>query len=567
MEFQDARRLTGPSFLSLRPLVVVELGCAPGDEADRAVALYREELARMRAALGLASEIEPVVFRHAKGVVVGYEAPIDVMLAHAEASEWAGMSAAERSLGRAALALEPKRTEIAEMLRAQARPRLLALAEEARRRSLPFSWDDELVSVGAGARSRSFSPSALPAPEEVDWASLGAVPVALVTGTNGKTTSSRLLSRVMREAGRAVGNTSTDGVVIGDETVERGDWTGPAAARLVLRDPRTELAVLETARGGILRRGLAVDSADVALITNVSDDHLGGYGIDDLDTMTRVKGVVAEIVPERGVVVLNAKDPHLHALASRVAARVVFFADLDAGDAETRARIERHVAAGGEVVVAEGDRVVVRGPGGARVVTGVSSLPITFGGAARFNVENVLGVVAAAIALGARDDAVARALVGFRVSDNPHRGQLHERHGVRVLLDFGHNPEAVRAVLRLVAALIEARPGRLFVVTGSAGDRSDDEIVAVAQAIAAAGPERVLVRELHAYLRGRAVGDVPRLFGEAFERAGIGAERFAVVESEVAALESLFREARPGDVIAVLVHVDRDPVRAFLASE
>ena len=170
------------------------------------------------------------------------------------------------------------------------------------------------------------------------WDSAGRIPVALITGTNGKTTTTRLLARVAREAGKKVGMSSSDTVTIGTNVIEQGDWTGPAAARIVLRSHEVDFAVLETARGGILRRGLAVDEADAAIITNVSEDH-SGYGIDDLDQMAQVKAVTVRAVKKGGTVVLNAHDRRLVALIPSLAAEVTLFADLDREDAGAREAI------------------------------------------------------------------------------------------------------------------------------------------------------------------------------------------------------------------------------------
>src|SRR5690606_22265348 len=150
------------------------------------------------------------------------------------------------------------------------------LAAEAKERGVPLLWDDSEVSLGAGARSATFARSAIPDVADVEWSSLGTIPIALVTGTNGKTTTTRLLARIAREAGLRPGATSSDCITVGDEVIEQGDWTGPAAARTVLRRKDVDVALLETARGGLLRRGLAMDSCDVALVTNVSEDHTGG---------------------------------------------------------------------------------------------------------------------------------------------------------------------------------------------------------------------------------------------------------------------------------------------------
>ena len=517
MRLVDTRRLTGPNHLARTPLVLVEVGLDEGETVEHALAAYRSELARMRAALGLPTDVEVIHRGHTGGAVFGYEVPIDVMLAWAEISEWAAESAAELLAKREPHALEPKRGEIEAMLIRDRNPKLLALVHEARTRNLPLLWDDELVTLGSGRRSASFAKDALPDVGAVAWETLGSIPTALVTGTNGKTTSSRLLARIATEAGLCVGTTSTGGITVGAETLEDGDWTGPAAARIVLRRTDVDLAVLETARGGILRRGLAVDACDVALVTNVSDDHIGLYGIDDVAAMARVKGVVAEAVRTDGTAVLNAADPRLVALAGELACNVTFFADLDAGGAAARKVVADHRARGKRVVFAEGGEIrSANGPDQEAIVR-VDAVPITFGGAARYNVENLLGAVATAEALGLAREAIVRGVVGFAMRDNPGRGQVIDCDGVTLVIDFGHNPDGVRAIMQLVSSLRSAGKernarnvqGRLTVVTGSPGDRSDQEIVDLARVLYEARPDRVFVRELSEYVRGRTPGDVP----------------------------------------------------------
>jgi UDP-N-acetylmuramyl tripeptide synthase len=455
------------------------------------------------------------------------------------------------------------------MLARDKNPNMLALEAEAKRRSLPFFWDDEAVSVGAGARSAVWPRHHVPAVGDVAWGDLGSIPIALVTGTNGKTTSTRLLARVVREAGIRVGWSSSDGIVIGDRQIEEGDWTGPVAARTVLRSKDVDLAVLETARGGILRRGLAMDWCDAALITNVSEDHGGGYGIDDLAAMTRVKAVPAVAVRKSGRVVLNANDARLVALSKTLDPEVVFFADLD-HEASARPVVDAHRAAGGRVVIAEAGLVQSAHASASTSLMRVDEIPITYGGAAEHNVENALAVVAMAGALGLNGAAIVRGLRAFQPGDNPRRGDVLERGGVRVMLDFGHNPEGIRKLMRLVSSL-RAGPsgppgGRLFVSAASAGDRSDHEINEMARRIAEAKPFKITVRELGGYLRGRLPGAVPRLFQRSLVAHGIDPNAIAIADSEVASLEKALAEAQPGDFIVVLIHLEREEVLPFLAA-
>ena len=563
MRIEDVRRLTGPNLLGPGPLVLTELVLDAGETADAVVALWRGELARFRAAVGL-TPVEPQVPRAGPGwVAVVFEAPLDEMMADAEAAEWAGLSTIELLGGRPALPLEPKRTEVAAILEKDRNPRLLELELEARRRVVPFLWDDDEVSLGHGRRSVTYPLHALPEPSTIDWSRLGAVPVALVTGTNGKTTSSRLLARMVAESGRRVGLSCSDGVSVGLERVREGDWTGPGAARLVLRHREVEFAVMETARGGILRRGLACDACDAALLTNVSDDHLSTFGIENLDGMAEVKAVVARSVRPGGVVVLNARDARLMALAPRLNAEVILFADLE-HDASAEAAVADHLELGGRALVARGGEIVELNGKRARSLLPIASVPITFRGAARYNVENALGATATAMGLGISHAAIVRALEGFGSADNPGRGETHDRGGVTLFLDYAHNPEGVAAALAVARTLRRGSAGRLFVITGSAGDRTEREIESICAAIHAAGTAGVFLRELAGYLRGREPGVMPALFRRFLVAHGFQPAAITDVGSEVAGLEAALREARRGDVIALLAHVEREAVRQWL---
>lgn len=565
MRLCEGRRLTGANLLAKEPLVLVEVALEP-DELEAAVAEFRVQLARMRVALGQPAEVDLHVRAHRGGAVFAYAEARDAMLASVDTSEWAAASAADVLAGAAEHALEPKRSEIFATLQRDRNPALVALEDAAARRDVPILIDDEIVSLGHGVHALQFPLGAIPT--SIPWERLARIPIALVTGTNGKTTSSRLLAHVAQAAGFVVGSTSTDGVLVGGELVERGDWTGPIAARRVLRDARVELAVLETARGGILRRGLAVDACDVTLITNISADHLGDYGVDDLEGMTQAKGVAAHAAT-RGVV-LNARDPRLLTFSESVQVPVIFFADLQGASADEQARVATLLDAGHMMILARDGQIVVTGgpakSAGAheRPWASLAELPITFGGAARYNVENVLGAVGAALALGIAEDVIVRALRSFQHTDNPGRGQLLLHQGVRVLLDFGHNPHGIRSVMQLVAALRAERPGRLFVLAASPGDRSDADIVAVVDEIAAAAPDRVILRELTDYLRGRPLGAIPAIYQRRLAERSVAPEQYELADSELDALERALAGARAGDLVVILIHQD-EAVRALLA--
>ena len=544
MELLDSRRLTGPNLYADAVGVIAEIVDA---DPVRAIAAWRGELARILAALGW-STAAVHARAYAGGAALFFTAPLDVLLPATEVNEWAVASAASLLAGEPPLELEPALAVLRPAIEQARRPAVVALRTAAFVRDIPMILDDEGLTLGWGHRGITYALDQLPDVVDVPWARLGAIPVALVTGTNGKTTTTRLVARMVRLAGHHVGNTSSDGVSIDEQFVVRGDWSGPDAARMVLRNPAVEVAILEVARGGILRRGLAVERCAAALITNVTNDHLGSYGVDDLATMARVKAVVGR---NAGSVVLNADDPALVALAPELPGPIVYF---------TRATdsvvVAAHRAAGGQAWLARGGQLVhARGAIEASVIA-IDDVPLTFRGRAGYNVENALAAAALATELGLPADAIVRGLREFTSSsdDNRGRGNLHDVGGVRVMIDFGHNPAAVRGVLGLARALVGA--GRLFVTVGLPGDRPDAEIVAVAHELAAAHPAHAFVLELADYLRGRAPGAVPRLIRTTLAEAGMPAAAISEASGEPDALRQALAIARPGDLVLVLAHVD-----------
>lgn len=549
MRIENSRRLTGPNLYAISPGAIAEVTWEAGQgDPALAIATWREQAQRMLDAVGWrASELHARPYRG--GAALFFTAPIDLLMPATELNEWAIASATSVLAGAGPAPLEPARAALQTEIAAAHWPGLAELAEAAGAHGALFLLDDDGCTLGAGTSLVAFERgAALPPPSAIPWSSMRAMPIGLITGTNGKTTCSRLVTRMARLAGHHPGNTSSDGVLVDEQLVERGDCSGPAGARTVLRHPEVDLAVLETARGSILRRGLAVARCDAALITNVTVDHLGDYGIDDLATMARVKALIGR---DAGIVILNAADPALIELAPTFAGELVYFA-LDPANEVLAA----HRGSGGQVwFVRDGQLVRARGAVEDALVAEVD-VPITFGGLARYNTENALGSAALAHALGLPDAAIVAGLRAFTSSqrDNPGRGNQLDLGGVKVLLDFGHNPAAVRAVLLLAHAMVES--GRLFVAIGMAGDRPDAELAAVAHEIAAARPYAVYVRDLPDYLRGRAPGEVPRILRDELVAAGLSPAAIIDADDELASIRHALAAALPGDLVLGLIHLD-----------
>ena len=557
MKLLESRRLTGPNLLLDRPGAVIEVALEP-EEAAAAVAAWREQARRMLDAVGWSGE-ETAARLFSGGASLAISAPIDALYAATEVNEWA-WAAAEASCRGEMPEIAAGRDALRRLIAQESNPALLALRDAAVARGVAFLSDGRFASAGLGTGSLTWPVDELPPPESVDWRAVHDVPVLLVTGTNGKSTTVRLVAAMVTAAGKVPGLTSTDYIEVGDEVIERGDFSGPEGARAVLRDKRVEVAVLETARGGILRRGLVANRADAAAVTNIAEDHLGDYGIHDLASLTATKLVIARVVRPDGRVVLNADDPELVAAAGGVAAPIVWFA-FDAGNPV----VAGHVAAGGEAVVVDDGALVLDRGGERTAVIRAGEVPVTFGGAARYNVANALAAIGVASVLRLPAEAMASGLRSLRSTpeDNPGRANLFEWNSSRILLDYAHNPHGIKALLDIAQAL-PAR--RKLIILGQAGDRSDEAIRDLARAAWELRPDYIVVKELPEMLRGRQLGEVPAVLEDELRRLGVPAAHLERADSELEAVNRALAWARPGDLLVLLVHKHRDEVVRMLIS-
>jgi cyanophycin synthetase len=390
-------------------------------------------------------------------------------------------------------------------------------------------------------------------------ASDGRIPIISITGTNGKTTVTRMISHILIEAGLTTGTTTTDGIYLNGVRIVHGDTTGPISAMTVLDDRSVEAAVLETARGGIVRRGLGYDWSDISVITNVGADHIGQDGIESVEDILWIKALVAERVREGGTLILNADDERLARLSerdavSRVPKKYVYFSLR-----HDNPFLLEHCRAGGTGYFLKDGRIIEAEGGEEYAVVEASAIPATMDGAADFQIANALAAVAAARAFGLSREETAASIARFRSdAENPGRANLYSVGGGYVMVDYGHNPDAFDAVSRM-AALWHGR--RVTAILGVPGDR-DDSLIEESGRIAARGFHRIIIKE-DKDLRGRRKGEVAGLLCRTVNAESPERECMTVLD-EVEAFSNELREMKQGDVIVVF-YDKLEPVLEVLA--
>ncbi len=373
------------------------------------------------------------------------------------------------------------------------------------------------------------------------------IPIAALTGTNGKTTTARMLAHVLKMAGHVVGQTSTDAVYIDGNVTVKGDMTGPASASMVLRDPTVDIAVIETARGGIVRAGLGYDFCDVGAVLNVTADHLGLGGVDTVEQLAEVKRLVVEVAKDTAV--LSADNEHTLKMAAHTPARHICYVTMNPDNPLVR----EHIRLGKRAAVLErgvnGEQIVIYDNGAQIPLIWTHLIPATLEGKALHNVENAMFTAAMAYALGKSLDQIRN---GLRTFDNsfyqsPGRMNVFDEHGFRVILDYGHNEAAVGAMVDLVERLNPL--GRRIVAVTCPGDRRDEDVRAIARTVA--GKFDAYVTHPDDDPRGRPPMEIPEMIRAELVALGVPPEAIQVAESESASVQTALEMARPNDLVLV----------------
>ena len=559
MKLEDSRRLTGANLFWDLPAAIIDVSFdGPPEPVIRA---WQNAAVEWLDAVGYPDEKTCYrVFDGGASLLIS--APIDVLYSMCELNEVAWASAVHACGEGDAPDSGEEVPRLNRLFDDERNPALLALQAAASGHAVPFLWDDDEVSLGYGKSAMVWSPDSLPSPDDIDWEAIGSIMVVLVTGTNGKSTTVRMTASIMAAAGYRAGLTSTDFIRVGDRIIDTGDYSGTGGARMLMRQEDVEMAVLEVARGGLLRRGLGIERASAVLVTNVAADHLGEYGINSVAELIPAKFIVRRALQKDDPLVLNADDEGVVSYASGLDNTIAWFS-LDPDKPVVRAALSEGKSAcylkDGWLCAASGSEGGVN----ERKVAAVENIPAALGGIVRYNISNALAAMSLAIALGIEDEAIRDGLAAFRgdETDNPGRGNWFEYEGVRILVDFAHNEHGMSA---LADAVRQVEAERVVLLMGQAGDRLDKDIVDLTRAACSMKPDRLLVCELPGYERGREPFTVPGVIREAALQAGIPADSISLFPGPKNATEQALKQARPGDLLVLLALSQRQEALALV---
>jgi len=560
LRLDDSRRLTGPNLFGDITGAIIDVDI---ENIDSTVVIrsWKKHAKQLLTQLDWQDEkIMHRIFHGGASFVI--TAPIDVLYAATEINEAAWQLTCNEIIEQVNDDSVTNITDIVHTLKksiaAAQNPQLIAMQQHAKKNNVVFLSDDEHVSIGYGPNCQIFDVDKLPDIKDIHWQAAQDIPVALITGTNGKSTTVRLASSVAAAANKSCGITSTDYIRVGQDILDTGDYSGPGGARTLLRHPKTEVAFLEVARGGLLRRGLGINQASTALITNVAEDHLGQYGINSLTDMVEAKFIVRQAINQEQNLILNADDAGCVSFAKTLHNTIVWFSWSGSNPV-----IQQHLKNNGSACYVEGDTLYYQSAGNKQEVIQINDIPITLNGAAKHNIHNALAVVALCFSMGFNQEHIAVGLKKFSTTpeDNPGRGNLFERDGYKVLVDFAHNDHGLSLMAQ---TMLNMKAKRRLIMLGQPGDRSNEAIGNFVTAALAANPDKLIICESEYYLRGRELGEVPQLIHDFALQQGMRKDQLIITKDSIEGTKTALDWAQKDDLLLLLAFDNRNEVFGLL---
>jgi UDP-N-acetylmuramyl tripeptide synthase len=561
LSLDDNRRLTGKNLLSDQPGAIID-AFVSGIDKHVVVNVWLTYAKQLLKAVDWSGE--QTFFRiFEDGITIAISAPLDALYAACDLNESAWQfTCDELTQTKSEESISAAIVRLNHTIANEVNPKLLELIELSKSKGIVYLVDDDEFSLGYGTTAQCWPISALPLPSTINWQQYKPIPLAFVTGTNGKSTCVRIMSQIIKQSGKCCGVTSTDFIRVGENIIDYGDYSGPGGARMLLRHPDTETAILEVARGGILRRGLPIDNVDAALITNIAEEHLGQYGINTVAALAQAKAVVAKGLLSKGQnigkLVLNADDEHLVALAPELPVTLCWFSLY-----EDNVILQKHKQKGGAVCFVREQQLVYSDDNEESVIIAVNDIPMTLNGAALHNIQNALGAITLAKCLNIDNQSITLALSNFasNIEDNPGRGNQFNVNNAQVIMDFAHNVHSMTA-MAVTTANMKAK--RKFLMISHAGDRTDKEIINMTKTALTMKPDFIISAELVPYLRGRKLGDVPQLIVDTALAHGMKESDIYLAASPYLGAKHIVDQLQEKDLALLMVLSDREEIIELL---
>lgn len=565
LSLDDNRRLTGKNLLSDQPGAIIDAFVSGIDKlvVVNVWSKYAKQL------LNAVDWVDEQTFSRIfeDGISIAISAPEDALYAACDLNEIAWqLTCDELNQTQSTESISAAVSRLKQTITEEVNPKLLELINLSKSKNIVYLVDDDEFSLGYGTTAQCWPITALPDASTINWQQYKPIPLAYVTGTNGKSTSVRIMSQIIKQAGKCCGVTSTDFIRVGDNIIDHGDYSGPGGARMLLRHPETETAILEVARGGLLRRGLPIDNVDAALITNIAEDHLGQYGINTVAALAQAKAIVAKgllnkghsNVQREGTLVLNADDECLVALAPQLPVNKCWFSLH-----ESNTTLQQHKQKGGAVCFVREQQLVYSNGCEESIIIAVKDIPMTLNGAALHNIQNALGAIALAKCLDIDNQSIKIALSNFasNLEDNPGRGNRFSVKNADVIMDFAHNVHSMSA-MAVTTANMKAK--RKFLMLSHAGDRSDNEIINMTKTALTMQPDFIVAAELEHYLRGRALGEVPQLIVNTALASGMKKNNIYIADSPYKGAKHILEQLQENDLALLMVLSERTEIIELL---
>ncbi len=543
-----SRRLVGPNLFFNETGVVLDVPLKT--EQEELVKIWQTNCERLLPLLGL-SEYKLAHKIYSEGLRLAFTAPCDILLASCDVIDYTWQAACYELSNHKVLALdESQKANLLDAIQEEQNLAYRILYANAKSHGLNIFREKDHAYVGSGIGRYKLSlltDDYLSLP----WQEIYDIPQVIVTGTNGKTTTVRLTNFICQHAGKISGYASTDWVAINGEILDRGDYSGPTGHQFVLTNPSVEVAILESARGGLLKRGLIETQVSAATVTNISYDHMGEDGVETLNDLFDAKCIVYRaLAKENSFAIINLDDLLLQQLVVELSAPKIIVSQ-----SEITSKILNQLTANDYACYVAENSFIWWHQGKAKSLVRLNDVPLTMNGHAKHNIENTLHAIALAFCLGISFEKIIAALCVYQNTDKENQGRANIytlKSGAKVIIDFAHNPAGFEAILSLAQAY-QTKEGKLSLLFGTTGDRIN-LIDASSKIIAKYKPHEIVIKELKKYLRGANEGEIPMQIAASLVRFGQEKDTIRLVEDELSGAKSVLPQLQQGDVCVLCCH-------------